>query len=170
VQRLLDVRYIGDVLIGGSMRDAYDDDGTAAAAAALAGAATAPSQRRRAVDRAAARALLSRIEAQLDPIDLAFYEPLVRAQAKRCYRRTAVLFGAFTQLAPLFGDDKSPLTSTAEQHNALVLAPTLPRFARLPVTVEDDDADDNTAAAADAPPPCNNRVVQIGRQSSSAVS
>jgi hypothetical protein len=140
VQRLLDVRYLGDMLIGGSMRDAYDDDGTAAAAAALAGATIAPADIQWTDVQ---RALVSRIEAQLDPIDLAFYEPLVRSQAKRCYRRTAVLFGAFTQLAPLFTDDKTPLTSTTEQHNALVLAPTLPRFARLPVTVEDDDADEN---------------------------
>lgn len=149
VQRLLDVRYLGDVLIGGAMRDAYDDDGTAAAAAALAGAAAANSADVQWSEQQQ-RALLSRIEAQLDPIDLAFYEPLVRAQAKRCYRRTAVLFGAFTQLAPLFGDDKSPLTSTAEQHNALVLAPTLPRFARLPVTVEDDDVagDDGVVTTA----------------------
>jgi hypothetical protein len=148
VQRLLDVRYLGDVLIGGSMRDAYDDDGTAAAAASLAGAAPPSPADVQWTEQQ--RALLSRVEAQLDPIDLAFYEPLVRAQAKRCYRRTAVLFGAFTQLAPLFSDDKSPLTSTAEQHNALVLAPTLPRFARLPVTVEDDDADDGAAVASAA--------------------
>jgi hypothetical protein len=167
VQRLLDLHYFGDTLVGASLSDACDDDGTAAAAAALVGSSlalpAAPPVRTDAL-----RALISRVEARLDPIDLAFYEPLVRTQARLCYRRTAVLFGAFTQLAPIQGDEAQPQQQQQQQqqqqHNTLMLAPTLTRFARLPVTVEEDDDRDDDEEETEREANLDGRLDELLRQ------
>ena len=41
---------------------------------------------------------------QIDPIDLAFYNPLLQSHTQRCYLRTAGFLGFFTSLAPAFAD------------------------------------------------------------------
>jgi hypothetical protein len=163
VQRLLDLHYFGDTLVGASLSDTCDDDGTAAAAAALVGSSTALPTAAPPLRTDALRALISRVEARLDPIDLAFYEPLVRTQARLCYRRTAVLFGAFTQLAPIQGDEAQP-PPQPQQHNTLILAPTLTRFARLPVTVEEDDDRDDDDEEKEREANLDGRLDELMRQ------
>ena len=47
-------------------------------------------------------ALLKRIKSKLDPIDLAFYEPLLEIHVQKCYMRNLVSYGYFVQLNRLY--------------------------------------------------------------------
>ena len=48
--------------------------------------------------------LLLMLKIQIDPIDLAFFNPLLQSHTQRCYLRTAGFLGFFTSLAPAFAD------------------------------------------------------------------
>ena len=45
--------------------------------------------------------LLKSIKSQLDPIDLAFFEPLLENYVQKCYQRSSISFGYLIQLNKL---------------------------------------------------------------------
>jgi len=78
-------------------------------------------------------AVIELVYSKLDPIDIAFYEPFIKTAVAKCYNRSTILFGCFIQLKRIHIDFKYK-THMQEQHNALVLAPTIPRFSFLPIS------------------------------------
>ncbi|KAL6758300.1 hypothetical protein V8C86DRAFT_2599273 [Haematococcus lacustris] len=102
--------------------------------------------------RRAAVLLEQQLQDLLDPIDWATYEPHLWAHAKRYYQRTAVLFGAVTQLQRLHpeggaGVPTAPGGSRATagagavgvggaalEFNPLNILPVAPRFHYLPIS------------------------------------
>jgi len=77
--------------------------------------------------------LIESVEAELDPIDVAFYRPHLKQANQKCYKRTSVLFGFLVQLNRLYTEVKQK-PSHQEQHNVLAAAPLASRFALLPIT------------------------------------
>jgi len=71
------------------------------------------------------------IRQQMDPIESAFYDPIINAHVERCCGRNSVL------LSPLIDSFQTPSrqirTSTDEISNVVVLAPQTTRFLPLPI-------------------------------------
>ncbi|GFH06714.1 uncharacterized protein HaLaN_01388 [Haematococcus lacustris] len=102
--------------------------------------------------RRAAVLLEQQLQDMLDPIDWATYEPHLWAHAKRYYQRTAVLFGAVTQLQRLHPDGGAGIPTApgssratagagavgvggaALEFNPLNILPVAPRFHYLPIS------------------------------------
>eukprot|EP01117_Protostelium_nocturnum_P009343 TRINITY_DN3341_c0_g1_i1.p1 TRINITY_DN3341_c0_g1~~TRINITY_DN3341_c0_g1_i1.p1 ORF type:complete len:853 (-),score=124.12 TRINITY_DN3341_c0_g1_i1:466-3024(-) len=86
--------------------------------------------------------IFSTIKMELDPIEVAFYDPHVTQSAHRCFRKCSVLLGSLLQnnkLAPVPTPSKHK--NGNEQHNILVLAPVSTRFSLLPISMGNPEID-----------------------------
>lgn len=79
------------------------------------------------------KALLLKVKQQMDPIDLAFYEPLLEKFTLKSYQRSAITFGFFTQFSNAYSHTKAS-TSLQERHNVVTLVAPVARFPLLPTS------------------------------------
>ncbi len=71
----------------------------------------------------------------IDPIDWATYEPLLVANERRCYQRSAVMLGSFTRLERIAVSSAETSTNSS-MSGATDLTPAMaPRFSYLPISM-----------------------------------
>ncbi|GBG84542.1 hypothetical protein CBR_g38824 [Chara braunii] len=78
-------------------------------------------------------ALLTQLQARLDPIDWATYEEHLWQNKRNYYNRCAVLFGSFIQLNRLYTDSPHMQGYNGDT-NTLNMSATVPRFTYLPIS------------------------------------
>ena len=87
-----------------------------------------------------AESLLRTLEAEIDPIDLAFYRPLLRDFAVRALQRSSLLVRSICPSVSTLMESHQEASggsfapSHRMPHHIIKLAPTSPRFSLLPVT------------------------------------
>jgi len=87
---------------------------------------------------------VSTLKDLLDPIDLAFYEPHVKAFVVRCYQRCSVMFGALVQLHRT--QDSQAKVAPITDPNIIPLAKPTARFSYLPTSVPAPTASHNSVS------------------------
>lgn len=114
LQLLFDVRFVFDVLAGGS------------ASSGPLGMLHAAKQRHSA-------RLEQRLSALLDPIDWATYEPYLWKNEVQFYHRCSLLFHDFTSLERVHGDKEVKMKSSSRS-NIMEMSSNVPRFNYLPIS------------------------------------
>eukprot|EP01094_Clydonella_sp_ATCC50884_P019997 TRINITY_DN4039_c0_g1_i1.p1 TRINITY_DN4039_c0_g1~~TRINITY_DN4039_c0_g1_i1.p1 ORF type:complete len:1018 (+),score=232.55 TRINITY_DN4039_c0_g1_i1:156-3209(+) len=79
------------------------------------------------------RRVVSVLEKEIDPIDLAFFKPLLQSHTQRCYLRSTAFLGFFTSIDPQFADAKLR-TSLNEAHQLINVSPSVARIPLLPIS------------------------------------
>lgn len=132
LQMVFDVRFVADVLACGSPEAAR------AAEAGVGGRRRPPALAGGARQQPWSRdsgAVLDALTAKLDPIDWATYEPFLWGNVRKCYQRTAVLFGSFVHLHRLHAaEPKRAVFSESGGAAPALLAAAAPRFSYLPIS------------------------------------
>jgi len=77
--------------------------------------------------------LVNSLESELDPIDVAFYQPHLKQCVQKCYKRSNLLLGSLVQFNKIYAKVRQN-NALQEQHNVLVLAPLVTRFSVLPIS------------------------------------
>jgi len=77
--------------------------------------------------------LIDSLENELDPIDVAFYQPHLKQCLQKCYKRTVLLLGSLVQFNKIQTNVRQK-SSVQEQYIVLVSAPLVTRFSLLPIS------------------------------------
>eukprot|EP00271_Cylindrocystis_brebissonii_P017546 TRINITY_DN4607_c0_g1_i1.p1 TRINITY_DN4607_c0_g1~~TRINITY_DN4607_c0_g1_i1.p1 ORF type:complete len:1175 (+),score=261.37 TRINITY_DN4607_c0_g1_i1:609-4133(+) len=148
LQLLFDIKFLADVLSGGSeiSTDALqEDENVAVLGGGMAGhlGGFVAGKRSRGVHltdkegmarKARLTALSTSLQARLDPVFWAFFEEQLWENEKRYYHRCAILYGSLIQLNRLYTDSPPKHTPSTADTNRLQMSAVVPRFTLLPIS------------------------------------